>query len=255
MVPPSRRRKAVSLSPAQATKPARLESRLARMEALLEARANPTFHPSPPTPNAIGLGNDQPDPGPLRRGQTTSTPSDSTSRDAAPVQDHQNAPASFPRMPTRIQHSWNGLDAVSYPAPTDFLPAGTSASSEILSNPSPLPNHPVTTLSSYAPGPEDAEESVIQLQSVNWEHHGPGSWVSICSPPGVKWVCETTGTSDFIDSAKLLVHTWCSRLTIKSNPVAGGKRPEPDAVAAWLYTSGMLTDLTYSHRPCCARGR
>ncbi len=90
---------------------------------------------------------------------------------------------------------------------------------------------------------------------VNWEHHGqlvllsspippltgvgPGSWVSICSQPGQRWISERIGNTDFNQSAKTLILSWSQRLKILS-PRNKSEEPEPDEATAWRYCTGKL---------------
>ena len=98
-----------------------------------------------------------------------------------------------------------------------------------------------------APGFADDEEVVIPLDSDNyWEHHGPGAWVSVCSQPGLKWVCGRTGSLDFIDSAKGLIRGWTKRLRFKDDEVMSQRAPEPDEQTAWRYCTGTSEASTLS---------
>lgn len=91
-------------------------------------------------------------------------------------------------------------------------------------------------------------------EKVNWEHHGeltnicwllsltdagPGSWVSICSQPGLRWVSERAGNTDFAQSAKSLTLGWSRRLKFLS-PLTRSEQPEPDEEKAWEYCTGKL---------------
>ena len=67
---------------------------------------------------------------------------------------------------------------------------------------------------------------------------GPGSWVSICSQPGLRWVSERAGTTDFAQSAKSLTLGWSRRLKLLS-PRTRAEEPEPDEAKAWTYCNGM----------------
>ena len=89
-----------------------------------------------------------------------------------------------------------------------------------------------------AAGPVDGEESVIPLQRVNQEHHGPWSWVSICSQPGLKWVCERTRTDDFIEIANGLTKTWSRRLKMQRFQNVRDKGPEIHRTTVWRYVAG-----------------
>lgn len=85
----------------------------------------------------------------------------------------------------------------------------------------------------------DEEENVIPLKSDNcWEHHGPGAWVSICSEPGLRWVCARTGSVDFIQSARGLIRNWTQRLRCKENRSRNIRAREPEEAKAWAYSTG-----------------
>lgn len=92
------------------------------------------------------------------------------------------------------------------------------------------------------------EEDVIPLQKVNWEHHGPWSWVSVCSRPGVRWVCEQTKSDEFVDIANGLTKTWSRRLKMRRFQPLRTKNPEPDPDLAWKYVTGELRACFYSFR-------
>lgn len=84
----------------------------------------------------------------------------------------------------------------------------------------------------------DGEDLVMPLESTNcWEHHGPGAWVSICSEPGLRWVCARTGSVDFIDSAKGLLRKWTGRLRYKNISRAKWTQ-EPNEQTALQYCAG-----------------
>lgn len=69
---------------------------------------------------------------------------------------------------------------------------------------------------------------------------GPGSWFSICSKPGVSWVHQTTGVTDFAETARVLTSTWTRRLKIDRNRLTT-KIIEPDPETAWKYSAGMIS--------------
>jgi hypothetical protein len=111
------------------------------------------------------------------------------------------------------------------------------------------PSDPIQTTTQIRPDTEghpqaltggvvDAEESVIPLQNVNWEHHGPWSWVSVCSQPGLRWVRERTGTDDFNRIATGLTKNWSRRLKIKKIGAAQRQVCEPSKMVAWTYVTG-----------------
>lgn len=86
----------------------------------------------------------------------------------------------------------------------------------------------------------DGEESVFPLQHVSWEHHGPWSWISVCSQPGLRWVRERTGTDDFIRIATGLTKNWSRRLKMKNPGAAQREVREPSKTDAWTYVTGMV---------------
>ncbi|KAJ5096637.1 fungal-specific transcription factor domain-containing protein [Penicillium angulare] len=87
----------------------------------------------------------------------------------------------------------------------------------------------------------DREEATMDLQSINWEHHGPGSWLSICSTPGVQWVSAKTGTTRFYEVAQGLVMGWTKKLTLASD-TNRERCPEPDVENAWKYVKAYFED-------------
>ncbi|KAI1622813.1 fungal-specific transcription factor domain-containing protein [Exophiala viscosa] len=100
----------------------------------------------------------------------------------------------------------------------------------------------------------DPEEGVLPLHQVNWEHHGPWSWASICSHPGQKWVCQKTGSGEFADIASGLVKTWSRRLKMKRFQSLKDRNPEPDSASAMAYVAAYFErsyDAVFGvvHRP------
>lgn len=89
--------------------------------------------------------------------------------------------------------------------------------------------------------PVDQGENILSPQKINWEYHGPGSWLSICSEPGVRWVCERTGVMDFAESARDLTMGWTRRLKMRQNP-ARADPPEPDIRTAWQYCTAYFEE-------------
>ncbi|KAJ5756900.1 fungal-specific transcription factor domain-containing protein [Penicillium nucicola] len=85
----------------------------------------------------------------------------------------------------------------------------------------------------------DKEEATMDLQAVNWEHHGPGSWLSICSTPGLQWVSSKTGTTRFYQIAKELVMGWTNKLTLGSGKIRE-RCLEPEVEKAWTYVTAYF---------------
>ena len=83
-----------------------------------------------------------------------------------------------------------------------------------------------------------SEEELVPVQNTYWEHHGPWSWVSVCSQPGIRWVCERTQTDDFVEMANGLKKAWSRRLKLKRDQARPRRSPEVDESTAWKYVAG-----------------
>lgn len=97
-----------------------------------------------------------------------------------------------------------------------------------------------------APGAVD--ENLIPPQWVNWEHHGPWSWVSVCSQSGLAWVCRTSGNEDFIEIASELTKTWSRRLKTTRSQSFAARCAEPDEGTAWKYVEGTIHAISLPTR-------
>lgn len=91
---------------------------------------------------------------------------------------------------------------------------------------------------SYDDGTTSAKDkgvgSIAPPQNQHWEYHGPGSFLSICSGPGIDWVTEKTGVPDFAEIARTFSREIARPLKLdqKINPE---RFPEPDRETAWRY--------------------
>ncbi|KAK2123311.1 fungal-specific transcription factor domain-containing protein [Fusarium oxysporum II5] len=152
-----------------------------------------------------------------------------------------------------------------FPRPDTQGPDGLHSGSDCASAAEPiqlgtsqLPDMPLTrhqvaqgynsethTQMSLAPGDSEAdcEEATIDLKDINWEHHGPGSWLSICSEPGVRWVSVRARASGFNQVAQDLIADWTKHLTLSQSSIRE-KGPEPDFDTAWHYATSYFE---YSH--------
>lgn len=147
----------------------------------------------------------------------------------------------------------------------DALEPATPGGSEVdregatieLADVSPRPkhgHHPRADASPCLASPADADKlgaswsashlsAVFILSALSERPHsnsaliGPGSWLSICSQPGVQWVSERVGSHEFSDIARGLIRDWTKHLTLSQYPNRQ-RGPELDAEPAWLYTSG-----------------
>lgn len=65
-------------------------------------------------------------------------------------------------------------------------------------------------------------------------YQGPGSWLSICSEPGLRWVASRAGTTKFDQSARGLVMGWTERLSL-SRRANRERSTELGPELAWTY--------------------
>lgn len=66
---------------------------------------------------------------------------------------------------------------------------------------------------------------------------GPGTWLSICSKSGIRWVTEKSGVPFFAASAKAVTTRWTQRLKLE-RPLARERAAEPANDVAWKYCRG-----------------
>jgi hypothetical protein len=76
--------------------------------------------------------------------------------------------------------------------------------------------------------------SIACPENADWEYHGPGSFLSICSKPGIDWVSEKSGSTDFVGIAKTFSHETTRPLKL-DRKINSQRAPEPDPEAAWRY--------------------
>ena len=87
----------------------------------------------------------------------------------------------------------------------------------------------------------DFEEDVLNTETEYWEHHGPWSFVSVCSQPGIQFVCDRTQSSDFVEIANRLTKAWSRRLRLNQAQARPRRSPELDEATAWRYVRGGRT--------------
>ncbi|TGO36848.1 hypothetical protein BHYA_0113g00210 [Botrytis hyacinthi] len=108
-----------------------------------------------------------------------------------------------------------------------------SASTSSLAQPQILNYHTSPqTVQNFSPHVEYVECADLLGSEVGWEYHGPTSFLSICSIPGITWVSETSGEPSFFETAKALVLNIDSRLKMRRNP-RHETIAEPDENVAW----------------------
>lgn len=68
---------------------------------------------------------------------------------------------------------------------------------------------------------------------------GPGSFLAICSKPGIEWVIEKTGAKQFQDMAKTLSYEISRRLKLDST-FPSTREPEPPEIVARAYVKAYF---------------
>ncbi len=68
---------------------------------------------------------------------------------------------------------------------------------------------------------------------------GKASFLALCSPPGVGWVCQKLGNADFRDGAGRL-GAIITRSLKMTKPLSIGRHPDPDYETAFLWASGQF---------------
>ncbi|KAJ2905583.1 hypothetical protein MKZ38_004877 [Zalerion maritima] len=103
--------------------------------------------------------------------------------------------------------------------------------------------------------PDERRErgSICSSATSHWEYHGPRSYLSICSKPGIQWVSERTGSSNFHDVATSFT-TDTTRWLKVGKKLSKEIKPEPDPETAWKYTRAYFEEaldaaLGIVHRP------
>lgn len=93
-------------------------------------------------------------------------------------------------------------------------------------------------------GQANYEESEMPSQEIQWEKYASGSWMSVCSQPGQRWVCKRTGSVDFVEIAKALALGLKRRLTIEQELSSPKAPDEPDEATAWTFVQAYF-DSSY----------
>ncbi|KIW28929.1 uncharacterized protein PV07_04781 [Cladophialophora immunda] len=75
----------------------------------------------------------------------------------------------------------------------------------------------------------------------NQEHIGRASFLSLCSPLGVDWVCRQLGNSDFHNCASRLAITITRSLKM-TRPLSIDRQPDPDYETAMLWASAYFEE-------------
>lgn len=90
---------------------------------------------------------------------------------------------------------------------------------------------------------EGAGTSTAPFQKIVWEEHDPWPSLSICSPAGLKWVCERTRSTDFMDSVNSPINGWSPCSTVVRAQDSDSNRLEVDESLAWTYVTGEKSRL------------
>ncbi|OQV03055.1 Fungal specific transcription factor domain-containing protein [Cladophialophora immunda] len=92
-------------------------------------------------------------------------------------------------------------------------------------------------------GNDDTNEYTFSTPTQIWEHHGPGSWLSLCSEPGVSWAAEKIGGENFAKSAQKLTAAWNRRWQFDTKTPTNSNRvdgSEPEPATAWKYCTAYF---------------
>ncbi|KAF7950020.1 hypothetical protein EAE96_007323 [Botrytis aclada] len=118
-------------------------------------------------------------------------------------------------------------------SPTTQETAQTFAPTSIMAQPQ-NPSYQISpqAVQYISPHVEQTEYADLLGSEVGLEYHGPTSFLSICSIPGITWVSESSGEPSFFETAKTLVLNIDSRLKMRRNP-RHETIAEPDKNVAW----------------------
>lgn len=101
-------------------------------------------------------------------------------------------------------------------------------------------------------GPEsDMDRSVNSIYSPensDWEYHGPGAFLSLCSKPSVDWVAERTGSAEFAQIARNFSRSTTKPLKMDEK-INADRVPEPDMATAFRYSQlyfEKVPDISYN---------
>ncbi|KAH0846011.1 putative fungal specific transcription factor [Fonsecaea pedrosoi] len=238
----------------------RLE-RLEQLEALLKQQAyaptSTTNHiPAQTSPAALNsdssrfTGRDDRDP----LSSVLPAPSSSSlTTDGVETQSSSCFPLAQPYKTHNPPASLNSI-ALIPPKPPAFADNNTSTL-EWSSGYQPTPSDSAAPATLAENSPEQIRErsSISSSETSNWEYHGPRSFLSICSRPGMQWVASKTGSSIFDDTARTFTTYITRRLKIEKN-LSKERKPEPDQEIAWRYTRAFFDEALESslgivHRP------
>ena len=100
---------------------------------------------------------------------------------------------------------------------------------------------------------ESADKSLVTPEDSDWEYHGPGSFLSICSKAGIDWVGERTSVESFGDIARTFSRDITRALKLESK-LSPERVPEPDPKTAWQYCRTYFEDTPESAFDCVFRG-
>ncbi|OQU98882.1 Fungal specific transcription factor domain-containing protein isoform 2 [Cladophialophora immunda] len=77
------------------------------------------------------------------------------------------------------------------------------------------------------------------LESIIPNHYGFGYWLSICSAPGIAWICQKHKSNEFAEIAEEMKASWAQQSKLEhTQPMSQSAEPEPSL--AWLYCSAYF---------------
>lgn len=89
---------------------------------------------------------------------------------------------------------------------------------------------------------------IYSPENSDWEYHGPGTFLSLCSKPSMDWVAERTGSTDFFQIAKNFSRSTTKPLKLDQK-ITAERAPEPDIATAFRYSKlffEKFPDISYN---------
>ncbi|OAL50323.1 hypothetical protein IQ07DRAFT_587004 [Pyrenochaeta sp. DS3sAY3a] len=112
-----------------------------------------------------------------------------------------------------------------------------AASAIMASHDPPRTDHPdVFQLSTPT---TSVEESVVSPQFSNAEHHGPVSYLSICSNPALEWITQAANAPEYANSARTFSMSTTRNLKLEKK-ISDVRMVEPDYATACVYTDAYF---------------
>ncbi|KAH7145530.1 fungal-specific transcription factor domain-containing protein [Dactylonectria estremocensis] len=92
---------------------------------------------------------------------------------------------------------------------------------------------------------DHGDVSEVEELTSRYEHHGPTSFLPICVNPGIGWIANKIGNSNYTSSAKSLMSTIGGRLKL-SKRLSRDIVEDPDPNTAWEYVRAYFEESALS---------